>query len=92
MFIKCSALVLSRSQGSVLGPLLFTLYSSPLNSLNHSHKLDHHLYVDDTQVYISLSTVDTDISLKNLVAVSMISLAGWQTINLGSILTKRIQL
>jgi len=54
------------TQCSVLISVLFTLYTTPLRSLIHSHKLDHHLYADDTQVYISLSTADTDLCLKQL--------------------------
>jgi len=53
-------------QGSVLRPLLFTPYSTPLSSLIRSHKLDQHLYADDTQVFISLSAADTNISLRQL--------------------------
>jgi len=66
-------------QGSVLGLLLFTLYT--LSSLIYSHKLDHHLYADNTQVYcISLFTSEVDLSLTQLDDYFS-DIFGWMTNN-----------
>ena len=46
-------------QGSVLSPVLFTIYSAPTAEIARCHGLEVHLYADDTQLYLLCDAADT---------------------------------
>jgi len=57
-------------QGSVLGPLLIILYTTPLRTVIPNSSANHQLYADDTQLLITISALDfchNIIHLKNTI-------------------------
>ena len=51
----------------MLGPILFTLYTSPLGAIVKRHGLTYHFYADDSQLYIVFKPKDPS-SIDNAIA------------------------
>ncbi len=46
-------------QGSVLGPILFSIYNSPIREIIEKYNICYHSYADDGQLYLAFSPKDS---------------------------------
>ena len=80
----CSALTPVHSgvpQGSVLGPMLFTMYTKPLSAIIDSHSIIHHSFADDLQLQMS-APPDRIYELLHSMQSCISDIKAWATANM----------
>ena len=76
----CSPIRCGLPQGSILGPLLYILYTADIEQIVASHGLAVQLYADDTQIYGNgLPSDAEDLAARILAAIS--SVEAWMASN-----------
>ena len=67
-------------QGSVLGPILFSCFTSPISSIASSFNINTQQYADDTQVFLALTPDSVNLQLSHFSAC-LNTLHSWFTFN-----------
>ena len=68
-------------QGSVLGPILFTLYLAPVSHIMKKHDVKYILYADNIQLYVPFNPHSVDSIQKSLRQISLCTseINSWMT-------------
>ena len=80
----CSAFTHVHSgvpHGSVLGPILFTMYTKPLSAIIDSHSIIHHSFADDLQLQMSAQPSRISELLHSMQSC-ICDAKAWETVNM----------
>ena len=77
---KTVSLLCGVRQGSVLGPILFTIYLLPLGDIIRKHVFKFHMYADDCQLYSSF-TMSTNEAVSSM-QMAIDDIRAWYATNM----------
>ena len=78
-------------QGSILGPILFTMYIKPLSAIIDSHSIIHHSFADDPQIQMS-APHDEISELLHSMQSCICDVKAWETENMAKLNDNRTEL